>query len=76
VRANGFAQALAVGNSLARRAQGPYALRRVTVRRGTGAEEFARLLDGRGIGRVFALDRTLTKGYAVVRRTRQLRRTV
>jgi peptidoglycan/xylan/chitin deacetylase (PgdA/CDA1 family) len=76
VRANGFAQALAVGNSLARRAQGPYALRRVTVRRGTGAEEFARLLDGRAIGRVFALDRTLTKGYAVVRRTRQLRRTV
>jgi peptidoglycan/xylan/chitin deacetylase (PgdA/CDA1 family) len=74
VRENGFAQALAVGNSLARRAQGPYALRRVTVRRGTGVEEFERLLDGRTIARTFARDRALTKGYAVVRRTRQFHR--
>ncbi|MFD7134462.1 polysaccharide deacetylase family protein [Streptomyces sp. NPDC059894] len=74
VRENGFAQALAVGNSLARRAQGPYALRRVTVRRGTDAEEFARLLDGRAVARAFARDRALTKGYAVVRRTRQIHR--
>ncbi|CAM5229007.1 polysaccharide deacetylase family protein [Streptomyces aurantiogriseus] len=74
VRENGFAQALAVGNSLARRAQGPYALRRVTVRRRTGTEEFERLLDGRAIARTFARDRALTKGYAVVRRTRQIHR--
>ncbi|USQ87442.1 polysaccharide deacetylase family protein [Streptomyces phaeoluteigriseus] len=74
VRENGFAQALAVGNALARRAQGPYALRRVTVRRGTGAEEFERLLDGRAVARTFARDRVLTKGYAVVRRTRRLHR--
>jgi peptidoglycan/xylan/chitin deacetylase (PgdA/CDA1 family) len=74
VRENGFAQALAVGNSLARRAQGPYALRRVTVRRSTGAQEFERLLDGRAIARAFARDRALTKGYAVVRRTRQIHR--
>ncbi|MFH9549528.1 polysaccharide deacetylase family protein [Streptomyces sp. NPDC017435] len=76
VRGQGFAQALAVGNSLARRAQGPYALRRVTVRRTTDTEEFERLVDGRAIGRTFARDRALTKGYAVVRRTRGLRRTV
>ncbi|MFF3502821.1 polysaccharide deacetylase family protein [Streptomyces sp. NPDC003247] len=74
VRENGFAQALAVGNSLARRTQGPYALRRVTVRRGTGAEEFERLLDGRAVARAFARDRALTKGYAVVRRTRRIHR--
>ncbi|MFF4660292.1 polysaccharide deacetylase family protein [Streptomyces sp. NPDC001381] len=74
VRENGFAQALAVGNALARRAQGPYALRRVTVRRATDAEQFARLLDGRAVGRAFARDRALTKGYAVVRGTRRLRR--
>ncbi|MFI5686419.1 polysaccharide deacetylase family protein [Streptomyces sp. NPDC051636] len=74
VRAAGFAQALAVGNALARRRQGPYALRRVTVRRGTDAEEFARLLEGRSIARAFARDRALTKGYAVVRRARQVRR--
>lgn len=74
VRENGFAQALAVGNSLARRSQGPYALRRVTVRRGTDAEEFVRLLDGRAVARAFARDRALTKGYAVVRGTRRIRR--
>ncbi|MFI2212664.1 polysaccharide deacetylase family protein [Streptomyces sp. NPDC020141] len=71
VREAGFAQSLAVGNALARPAQGPYAINRVTVRRGTGAEEFARLVEGRAIGRAFARDRALTKGYAMVRRTRR-----
>lgn len=74
VRAAGFAQALAVGNGLAGRRQGPYALQRVTVRRSTGAAEFERLAEGRAIGRNFARDRALTKGYAVVRRARQARR--
>ncbi|MEU9959330.1 polysaccharide deacetylase family protein [Streptomyces sp. NPDC050982] len=74
VREAGFAQALAVGNSLARRRQGPYALRRVTVRRSTGIEEFERLVEGRAIARTFARDRALTKGYAMVRRARQVRR--
>ncbi|GGM01788.1 hypothetical protein GCM10010129_51600 [Streptomyces fumigatiscleroticus] len=73
VRETGYAQALAVGNALARRRQGPYALRRLTVRRSTGPEEFERLLQGRAIGRVFARDRALTKGYAVLRRARQVR---
>ncbi|WP_369380292.1 polysaccharide deacetylase family protein [Streptomyces sp. cg36] len=71
VRSAGFAQALAVGNALARRRQGPYALERVTVRRTTGIEEFARLVEGRSLARAFALDRVLTKGYAVVRRARR-----
>ncbi|MFF8728404.1 polysaccharide deacetylase family protein [Streptomyces sp. NPDC015171] len=74
VRAAGYAQALAVGNALARRRQGPYALERVTVRRATGAEEFERLLLGRALTRTFARDRALTRGYALVRRSRQLRR--
>ncbi|MGW3150256.1 polysaccharide deacetylase family protein [Streptomyces sp. NPDC001177] len=74
VREAGFAQALAVGNGLARRGQGPYALQRVTVRRSTDAEEFERLVEGRSIGRNFARDRALTKGYAVLRRARQVRR--
>ncbi|TBO56256.1 polysaccharide deacetylase family protein [Streptomyces kasugaensis] len=74
VRGLGFRQALAVRNALADRRQGPYALARLTVRRGTGPEEFARLVEGRGISRAFARDRALTKGYAVVRRTRQAAR--
>ncbi|MEW1719038.1 polysaccharide deacetylase family protein [Streptomyces sp. NPDC093109] len=71
VRTAGFAQSLAVGNGLARRAQGPYALHRVTVRRTTGLAGFAHLVEGRALTRAFALDRTLTKGYALVRRARR-----
>lgn len=71
VRAAGFAQALAVGNALAERRQGPYALERVTVRRATGIEEFQRLVEGRAVGRAFARDRVLTKGYAMIRRGRR-----
>ncbi|MEV5439129.1 polysaccharide deacetylase family protein [Streptomyces sp. NPDC052682] len=74
VRETGYAQALAVGNDLARRRQGPYALRRVTVRRRTGIEEFERVVRGRAVARTFARDRALTKAYAVVRRARQAAR--
>ncbi|MFJ9433092.1 polysaccharide deacetylase family protein [Streptomyces sp. NPDC101490] len=70
VREAGFTQALAVGNARAGRHQGPYALERVTVRRSTGTEEFTRLVEGRALGRNFALDRAMTKGYAIVRRAR------
>ncbi|MCT9076751.1 polysaccharide deacetylase family protein [Streptomyces fulvoviolaceus] len=76
VRETGYAQALAVNNGLARRRQGPYALTRLTVRRGTTAEEFERLVEGRAVARDFARDRALTKGYALVRRARQVRRKV
>jgi peptidoglycan/xylan/chitin deacetylase (PgdA/CDA1 family) len=76
VRAAGFEVALAVGNALAAPVQGPYALRRVTVRRSTGIEEFERLVEGRAIARNFAKDRVLTKGYALVRRSRQCLRKV
>ncbi|MGX4688800.1 polysaccharide deacetylase family protein [Streptomyces sp. JNUCC 63] len=74
VREAGFTQSLAVGNALARCRQGPYALRRVTVRRTTGIDEFARLARGRAIARTFAGDRALTKGYAVVRGVRKIYR--
>ncbi|MDH6583581.1 peptidoglycan/xylan/chitin deacetylase (PgdA/CDA1 family) [Streptomyces sp. SAI-133] len=76
VRETGYGQALAVNNALARRRQGPYALTRLTVRRATTAEEFERLVQGRAITRAFARDRALTKGYALVRRARQVRRKV
>ncbi|MFF7393777.1 polysaccharide deacetylase family protein [Streptomyces scabiei] len=76
VRETGFAQSLAVGNALARRAQGPYALRRVTVRRSTDVAEFERLVEGHAIARTFARDRALTKGYAMVRRARQVRKAI
>ncbi|EME99512.1 polysaccharide deacetylase family protein [Streptomyces mobaraensis NBRC 13819 = DSM 40847] len=74
VRSAGFGISLAVGNGLAARRQGPYAVRRVTVRRTTGITDFERMVHGRALGRLFAADRALTKGYAVVRRGRQAMR--
>ncbi|MGK5637516.1 polysaccharide deacetylase family protein [Streptomyces sp. URMC 126] len=71
VRSAGFGISLAVGNGLAARRQGPYAVRRVTVRRTTGIADFERVVHGRAVARLFAVDRALTKGYAVVRRGRQ-----
>ncbi|MEU2510755.1 polysaccharide deacetylase family protein [Streptomyces syringium] len=76
VRTAGFGVSLAVGNALAARQQGPYALERVTVGRSTTIDEFEQLVEGRGVGRHFAGDRALTKGYAMVRRTRQIMRKV
>ncbi|WP_422396900.1 polysaccharide deacetylase family protein [Streptomyces gobiensis] len=70
VRSAGFSQSFAVGNALAdRRRQSPYALSRLTVRRSTGMVEFAQLIEGRSVSRIFARDRALTKGYAVLRGT-------
>lgn len=72
VRTAGFGSALAVGNALADpRRQSPYALARVTVRRGTGIEEFERLVEGRAVARDLAADRVLTQGYSLVRRARR-----
>jgi peptidoglycan/xylan/chitin deacetylase (PgdA/CDA1 family) len=76
VREAGFAQSLAVRNASARRGQGPYALARLTIRRTTRIEEFGRLIEGKGVGRAFAVDRGLTKGYALVRRARAATRAV
>lgn len=73
-RAAGFTQAVAVGNALADPRQDLFALRRVTVRRSTGLDEFARLVEGRAIGRIFARDRALTKSYALVRGSHRLMR--
>ncbi|WP_042376080.1 polysaccharide deacetylase family protein [Streptacidiphilus melanogenes] len=70
VRSRGWAGACAVANTLARPAQGPYALARLTVRRRTELSTFRRLVQGVGVTRHYLADRALTKGYAVVRRTR------
>ncbi|MFI0981566.1 polysaccharide deacetylase family protein [Streptomyces sp. NPDC021093] len=76
VRDAGFGQALAVNNALATRAQGPYALRRVTVQRSTDIGRFERLVENRATFRDFARERALTRGYAVVRRSRSAVRLV
>ncbi len=66
VRAAGYDKACAVANSVMTTRNDPLALPRLTVRATTSIEVFGRALDGRG----FRADHALTKGYAVVRRSR------
>ena len=72
VRGHGYTGACAVANALADPRQGPYALSRLTVRRGTALEDFRALVQGRSLTRLYARERLLTRGYALVRRTRRL----
>lgn len=70
VRGAGFRHAAAVANRLAGAGHDGYALPRLTVRRSTDLETFALLVQGRRIGRTFAMDRCLTAGWKAVRRAR------
>ncbi|WP_283137696.1 polysaccharide deacetylase family protein [Rhizohabitans arisaemae] len=78
VRAAGYTAACAVANDLLG-GDGPdrYALPRLTVGPATSIDRFRRATAGRSVGRIYLRERVLTKGYAVVRRTRYgLRRVV
>ena len=66
VRACGYTAACAVANAVLTERHDPFAVPRVTVRAGTSLDGFGRALQGRG----FRTDHALTKGYAVVRRSR------
>jgi peptidoglycan/xylan/chitin deacetylase (PgdA/CDA1 family) len=70
VAASGYRHAAAVGNALGGAWTDRLALPRLTVRRSTDAATFEQIVAARGIGRLFAADRALTRGYGVVRRTR------
>ncbi|QMU74153.1 polysaccharide deacetylase family protein [Streptacidiphilus sp. P02-A3a] len=72
VRGRGYAGACAVANAMAEPRQGPYALSRLTVRRGTGLEDFCALVQGHSLARLYGRDRLLTRGYAVARRGRRM----
>jgi peptidoglycan/xylan/chitin deacetylase (PgdA/CDA1 family) len=69
-RAAGYAHACAVGNLLASQASDPFALPRLTVRHSTGQATFQQLAQGQRVPLIYAKDRALTRGYAVVRRSR------
>lgn len=71
VRRRGYTGACAVANAMAQPRQGPYALSRLTVRRGTGLEDFCALVQGHSLTRLYGRDRLLTRGYAVARRGRR-----
>ncbi|HZZ50370.1 MAG TPA: polysaccharide deacetylase family protein [Pseudonocardia sp.] len=70
VRAAGYRHAAAVANAALQVRHDPLVLPRLTIRRSTTLQTFRRIIDCDGIGRVFLTDRALTKGWAVVRRSR------
>ena len=70
VRSTGYAFAAAVGNGAADAASDPLAVPRLTVRRATDLHTFRALVQGLDLHRIYRLDRTLTRGFAVVRRAR------
>ena len=66
----GYAHACAVGNVIASPGKDPLALPRLTVRRSTGPATFGHIAQGERESVIFLKDRSLTKGYALVRRAR------
>ncbi len=66
----GYEQAAAVGNAASQPGDDEFAVPRLTVRRSTSPSVFARIAACDELHRVFARDRALTNGYALVRRTR------
>ncbi|MFI7443300.1 polysaccharide deacetylase family protein [Nonomuraea indica] len=72
--AAGYIAACAVANAVADAVPGGrqdlLAVPRLTVARNTGMDKFRRAVEGRGVPLLYLKERALTKGYAVVRRTR------
>lgn len=71
VREVGYASACAVGNYIASPGNDPFAVQRLTVRRSTGLQSFDVMVRGGEPGSLWK-DHSLTKGWALARRTRHL----
>jgi peptidoglycan/xylan/chitin deacetylase (PgdA/CDA1 family) len=69
-RAVGYQHACAVGNAIASSAGDPFAVPRLTVKRSTRLRTFDQMVRGQHVPMIFAKDRSMTKGWAMVRRTR------
>jgi peptidoglycan/xylan/chitin deacetylase (PgdA/CDA1 family) len=72
VREAGYAHACAVVNAMASPQHDPFALPRLTVKASTGEGAFAHAVRGQGLSEIYRVDRMLTKGWAVVRRTKAI----
>ncbi|WP_049568202.1 polysaccharide deacetylase family protein [Nonomuraea sp. SBT364] len=70
VRKAGYFAACAVGNTIAADRHDMLAIPRLTVARHTTIGMFKRAVEGTGVPLIYLRERILTKGYAVVRRTR------
>ena len=70
VRATGYSYACAVANAVADSAQDRFALPRLTVRASTRQTTFEHIVRGSNQPMIYLKDHALTKGWAVVRRSR------
>ncbi len=70
-RATGYGYGYAVRNMIASPRADPFAIPRLTVQRTTTMAEFQAMVDGH-LTPTLLKDRTLTRGYAILRRTRAL----
>jgi hypothetical protein len=68
----GYGYAFAVANLIAESGQDRFALPRLTVKDSTGLDAFSRAVRGHDIHRMYRADHLLTKGYALVRRSRAI----
>jgi peptidoglycan/xylan/chitin deacetylase (PgdA/CDA1 family) len=68
-REAGYAYAYAVGNTIATEKSGSFTLPRLTVQRATTLDSFSRIVSGHDT-MMLQRDRVLTKGWAVVRRSK------
>ena len=68
----GYAYACAVSNAMAAPRCDQFALPRLTVKASTGVDAFGRAVRGQDIPEIYRTDRVLTKGFAVVRRTKAI----
>jgi peptidoglycan/xylan/chitin deacetylase (PgdA/CDA1 family) len=66
----GYTHAFAVSNAIADSTYDEFTLPRLTIHRSTGPTVFENIVQGRKVSLVFMKERSLTRGYAVVRRTR------
>jgi len=72
----GYQQAAVVGNATATSTCDPFRVPRLTIRRSTSSATFASTVNGKRIRRHYASARLLTAGWAVVRTTRSVLRTL
>lgn len=70
VRKAGYFAACAVANSIAADKHDMLAIPRLTISTSTTTAMFRRAVEGTGVPLIYLRERILTKGYAVVRRTR------
>ena len=70
VRKAGYFAACAVANSIAADKHDMLAIPRLTISTSTTTTMFRRAVEGTGVPLIYLRERILTKGYAVVRRTR------